>query len=144
VQFKLSKQLYDEWLVFNTAGDQIKAIRSQLAELRAKAKTDEVKTRLDALNTKLDLLAGAEGRRPDPASKLTIQSATAKLRTLFSVIQDVDLEPTPAVVVAVAELQTDANLLMTQWQAIGSQDVPALNQELRAAGLPPVNLSGQK
>jgi photosystem II stability/assembly factor-like uncharacterized protein len=142
-QFKLSKQLYDQWLVFNATSNQIKAIRSQLADLRTKAKADDVKTHIDAFNTKLDPLAGAEGRPADPASK-TIPSTTARLRTLFSVMQNVDLAPTPAVVLAVAQLHADAQLLMTQWQAIKSQDVPALNQELRRAGLPPVSLEGPK
>jgi hypothetical protein len=139
-QFKLSKQLYDQWLVFNSESDQIKAMRSQLTDLRSKAKTDNLKTHLDALTAKLDVLAGVEVARPDPAAKLTIRSATAKLTTLFSVLQDVDAAPTPAVVAAIAQLQTDAQLLMTQWHAVRSQDVDALNQELRAASLPAVNL----
>jgi photosystem II stability/assembly factor-like uncharacterized protein len=144
VQFKLSKQLYDQWLVLNPISDQIKAIRSQLTDLRSKAKVDDVKTRLDALIAKLDVLAGAEVGRPDSASKLTLQNTLAKLRTLFGVIQDADLAPTPSVAAAVAQLQTDASSLMTQWQAIRSQDVPALNQALRAAGLPAVDLEVQK
>jgi photosystem II stability/assembly factor-like uncharacterized protein len=139
-QFKLSKQLYDQWLVFNSESDQIKAMRSQLTDLRSKAKTDNLKTRLDAFTAKLDVLAGVEVARPDPAAKLTIRSATARLTTLFSVLQDVDAAPTPAVVAAIAQLQTDAQLLMTQWHAVRSQDVDALNLELRAASLPPVNL----
>ncbi|HLN97572.1 MAG TPA: hypothetical protein VK208_03730 [Pyrinomonadaceae bacterium] len=143
-QFTLSKQLYDQWLVFNAIGGQIKTLRSQLADMRSKAKGDDVKTRIDAFSNKLDLLVGAESRRPDPASKLTIQSATTKLRTLFSILQDVDAAPTPAVVAAVAALQTDDQLLITQWQAMRSRDIPALIQELRAAGLSPVNLEGQK
>ncbi|HEV2826535.1 MAG TPA: hypothetical protein VGW76_02960 [Pyrinomonadaceae bacterium] len=142
-QFKFSKQLYDQWLLLNAAGDQVKPIRSQLAALRSKAQTEGVKKNLDALNSKLDLLVGAEGRPVDPASK-TIPVTTARLRTLFSVMQSVDLAPTPAVVLAVTQLQADAQLLMTRWQAIVSQDVPALNQELRAAGLPLVNLESQK
>jgi hypothetical protein len=144
VQFKLSKQLYDQWLVLNPISDQIKAIRSQLTDLRSKAKVDDVKTRLDALIAKLDVLAGAEVGRPDSASKLTLQNTLAKLRTLFGVIQDADLAPTPSVAAAVAQWQTDASSLMTQWQAIRSQDVPALNQALRAAGLPAVDLEVQK
>jgi hypothetical protein len=101
-----------------------------------------MKTRIDALSAKLDVLAGVEGGRPDPAGKPTIRSATTKLTTLFSVMQDVDAAPTPSVVIAVAQLQTDAQLLITQWEVISSQDIPALNQELRAAGLPQLDLFG--
>jgi photosystem II stability/assembly factor-like uncharacterized protein len=143
-QFRLSKQLYDQWLSFNSRAEQAKALRKELADIRSSAKADDIKAHIDALNQKLDTLVGAESRRPDPASKLTTQSATAKLRTLFSVIQDVDAAPTPQVVAAVVELQTDAQYLMTRWQAIKSQDISALNKELQAAGLAPINVDGPK
>ena len=138
-QFKLSKQLYDRWLEFAAIGDQIKAMRSQLADIRPKATTDDVKTRIDAFNAKLDVLVGPEVGRPDPTAKPTIRNATGKVTTLFSVLQDADVAPAPSLVIAVAQLQTEAQLLITQWEAIKSQDVAALNQALRAAGLPAVN-----
>jgi hypothetical protein len=143
-QFKLSKQLYEQWVAFSAISDQIAGIRPQLVDVRSKAKPDELKSRIDAFNAKLDVLIGPEGGRPDPAGKLTIRSATAKLTTLFSVMQDVDAAPTPSVVKAVAQLQADAQLLMTQWQAIKSQDIPALDQALRAAGLQALNIEEQK
>jgi hypothetical protein len=143
-QFRLSKQLYDQWLAFNDIADQVKAIRKQLADLRSSAKANDVKSQVDSLNQKLDELVGPESRRPDPAAKLTTQSATAKLRTLFSIIQDVDVAPTPQVAAAVAASQTETKLLMTKWQAIRSQDISALNQQLRAAGLPPINVGVTK
>src|SRR4029079_7333386 len=126
-QFKFSTQLYAQWLVLNATSDQIKAIRAQLAELRSKASVDVLKTDFDALSAKLDLLTGVEGRAADPATK-TIPSTIARLRTLFSVMQSVDLAPRPAVVAAVGELQTDSQSLTTRWQGIVSQDIPALNQ----------------
>jgi photosystem II stability/assembly factor-like uncharacterized protein len=143
-QFKLSKQLYEQWLGFDVLADQVKAVRRQLADLRARAKADELKTHLDALNQKLDALAGPETPRPDPAAKLTTQSAKARLRTLFGMIQGVDMAPTPQVVAAVAALQTDVESLMTQWQAIRSQDISALNRELQGTSLPPINVEGPK
>jgi hypothetical protein len=143
-QFKLSKQLYEQWVAFSAISDQIAGIRPQLIEVRSKAKPDELKSRIDAFNAKLDVLIGPEGGRADPAGKLTIRSATAKVTTLFSVMQDVDAAPTPSVVNAVAQLQADAQLLMTQWQAIKSQDIPALGQALRAAGLQALNIEEQK
>lgn len=143
-QFRLSKQLYDQWLRFDVLADQIKAVRKQLADLRARAKADELKAHLDALNQKLDALAGPETPRPDPAAKLTTQSAKARLRTLFGIIQGVDIAPTPQVVAAVSALQTDVELLMTQWQTIRSQNISALNKELGAASLPPINVDGPK
>ncbi len=125
-QFRLSKLLYDQWLSFDDVTTKVTAIRKQLASLRATAKTEDVKARIDALNQKLDGLVGPETRRPDAAAKLTTQSATARLKTLFGILQDVDLAPTPQVVAAVAELQKDAQVLMGQWQAM-QQEVSKLN-----------------
>jgi len=82
---------------------------------------------------------GATGGRPEPVGRLTIPSATARLRTLFSVIQDVDLAPTPAVTAAVAALQTDVRKLTIQLQEFRARDFSDLNRALEGAGLPPVN-----
>jgi len=136
-QFRLSQQLYEQWLSFDVLTAQVTAIRKQLSEVRAGATTNDLKSHIDALNLKLDALVGPESRRPDPASKLTTQSATARLRTLFGILQDVDLAPTPQAIVAIAELQKDAQLLLGQWRAI-QQDVAALNKELQATGLPAI------
>jgi photosystem II stability/assembly factor-like uncharacterized protein len=143
-QFKLSKQLYDNWLAFAAVADQTKAIRSQLADLRVRAKAEDLKTHIDALSQKLDGLVGAENPRPDPAVRVSIPSATGRLRTLFAIIQGVDLAPTPQVTAAVVELQNDAQVLITRWEALKSQDISALNQELRAAGLATIALEGPK
>jgi hypothetical protein len=138
-QINLSKQMYDRRVEFTRISDQTTALRSQLADIRKKATTDDVKTRIDALNAKLDTVVGVEVGA-DPAGKVTIRSTSARVTTLFSVMQGVDLGPTPSVVTAVAQLQTDAQRLTAQWEAIKSQDVAALNEVLRAAGLPPVTL----
>jgi photosystem II stability/assembly factor-like uncharacterized protein len=139
-QFKLAKQLYDQWISLTAAGDRLTEIRSRVSELATKAKSDDVKTQLVTLNGNLDALMGATGGRPDPVGKVTLPAATARLRTLFSVIQDVDLAPTPAVTAAVAALQTDVQRLTSQWQQFRSQDLPSLNRMRQAAGLPPVDL----
>jgi hypothetical protein len=55
-------------------------------------------------------------------------------------IEDVDLAPTPQAAAAVPEVLRDSKSLQESWQAIKSQDIPALNQELRAAGLPVIDL----
>jgi len=143
-QFRLSKQLYDTWIAFNVVTNQSNPISKQLADLRSTAKTDEVKAQIDAFVQKVNALVGAEVARPDLANKLTTLSALARLKTLFGILQEVDAAPTPRAVAAVTQLQTDAQLLRTRWQALTSQDVQTLNQQLRAAGLAPINLEEQK
>lgn len=143
-QFRLSKQLYDTWVAFNVMTNQSNPISKQLADLRSTAKTDEVKAQIDAFVQKVNELVGAEVARPDLANKLTTLSALARLKALFGVLQDVDAAPTPQTVAAITQLQTDAQSLRTRWQALTTQDIATLNQQLRAAGLAPINVEEPK
>jgi hypothetical protein len=56
------------------------------------------------------------------------------------VIQNVDVAPTPQVVAAVPDVLEDARGVQENWQAIKSQDIAALNRELRTANLPEIDL----
>jgi hypothetical protein len=145
-QFKLSKQVYDELLSLAAIGESIRSIRGQLTDLRARAKEDNVKTHLDSLGEKLQTLGGAQGFGPGGqggaggGARLTVASASGRLRTLFAILQGVDSAPTPQVAVAVPEVLKDSESLSGSWQTIKSQDIPALNQELQAAGLPAIQI----
>jgi photosystem II stability/assembly factor-like uncharacterized protein len=141
-QFKLSKQLYDEWLALNSISESVRRIRGQIAELRPRVPDGDLKTHLNALGEKLQALAGAGGGGPGggagaaPTARASVASTTGRVRTLFSLIEDVDLAPTPQAAAAVPDVLKDSRSLQENWQTIKSQDIPALNQELRAAGLP--------
>lgn len=139
-QFRLSKQLYDDWVSFNAIGAGVRTIRKQLADLRTNAKGDAVKVPLETFSQKIDDLAGPETPRADSANRVTTQTANTRLRTLFSVIQAADVAPTPQVVAAVADVHKDAQSLVNLWQATRSQDVSTLNRALQAAGLAPIEL----
>jgi hypothetical protein len=62
-------------------------------------------------------------------------------KELFGQIQGVDAAPTDRVKAAVNDAQVQASALMRRWQEIVAQDVPALNQNLQAAGLPSLNFA---
>jgi photosystem II stability/assembly factor-like uncharacterized protein len=143
-QFRLSKQLYDTWVAFNSITNQSSPLSKQLADLRSTAKTDEVKAQIDAFVLKVNELVGTEVARPDLANKLTALSALARIKTLFGILQDVDAAPTPQTVAAVTQAQADAQSLRTRWQTLSTHDILTLNQQLRAAGLAPINLEEQK
>src|SRR6266446_6394704 len=52
-QFRLSKELYDEWLILSSITESASTIRKQLLDLRPRVPEGDVKTRLDALSEKL-------------------------------------------------------------------------------------------
>ena len=147
-QFRLSKQLYDGWLALNSISESVRLLREQIAELRLRVPAGDLKTRLDALAEKLQALAGAGVGGPGAgagagagAARATVTTTTGRLRTLFNLMKDVDLAPTPQAAAAVPDVVKDSRGLQDSWQAIKSQDIPALNQELRAAGLPVLEIT---
>jgi photosystem II stability/assembly factor-like uncharacterized protein len=143
-QFKLSKQLYDQWLALNSISDTIRGMRGQIVGLRSRAPEGDLKTHIDALAAKLQALAGVGGGGPGGAAvgtQASIVTTTGKLRILFSLIEDVDLAPTPQAAAAVPEILRDSRSLQESWEAIKAQDIPALNKELKAAGLPVLEIA---
>lgn len=141
-QFRLSNQVYEYWRTFSIAAEQVRSLRRELTTLRGQAQSLELKTRIEGMNQKLGDLIGPEtlGPAPAPTAPATIQSTTPRLRTLFTVMQAVDLAPTPQVEAAVTDVVKDAEALAQLWRSIQTQDIPALNKELRAAGLGEINL----
>jgi hypothetical protein len=77
--------------------------------------------------------------RPDaPPSLFILQSATR----LFNEIESADAAPTAAVKAAVADLDTKVGPMMDAWHKLLESDLPALNQQLKQAGLPEIKTQG--
>ncbi len=141
-QFTLSKQLYDEWLKLDMVSLNLRRMREQVAELQTRAPAGDLKAHLTALAEKLQLFSGTPGGPGGggaPAvlgARITPASAIARVRTLFNLIQNVDLAPTSQVVAAVPDVLKDSRTVQENWQTLKSQDVSSVNRELRAAHLP--------
>jgi len=141
-QFRLSKQMYDEWMTLNSISEEVRKVRGQLTDLRPKVSDANLKAHVDALADKLQALAGAGGGGfggggggGAGAARATVASTMTRARTLFNLIEEVDVAPTPQVASATLDVAKDSRMLQDAWRAIQSQEIPALNQELRAAGL---------
>ena len=141
-QFKLSKQIYDEWMALNSISEEVRKVRGQLTDLRPKVSDANLKAHVDALADKLQAFAGAGGGGfggggggGAGTARATIASTLGRARMLFNLIEEVDVAPTPQVASAVPDIAKDSRILQDTWRTIQSQDIPALNQELHAAGL---------
>jgi hypothetical protein len=133
-QFRLAKQLYDSLVVLAPVADKLRSIRTQLAQVRTRATTDELKHRIDALDQKVQAFVGTAGP-PNVAAPASLSAVTGRLRNLFNIIQGVDLAPTTQVEQATPEVLRDAEALLSQWRMIETQEIPDLNQTLTAAAL---------
>jgi hypothetical protein len=139
-QFKLSKQLYDEWLTLAALAESARPVRGQLTDLRPRI-PEELKKRFDEFNEQYQVFGGGGGGFQGPPAagqtpRATVASVTGRLRGLFSQLEDVDLAPTAEQRRASAEALKDAQTLVANWQLFKTQVLPALNQELQGKGLP--------
>jgi len=141
-QFKLSKRLYDEWLKLDSISLSLRRVRQQITELQTKVPAGDLQAHLSALTEKLQSFSppGGPGGGGAGVGPRTLAGANGRIRTLFNVIQNVDVAPTSQVVAAVPGVVEDSRAVQENWQAIKSQDIAALNIELRAAGLPQIDL----
>jgi len=145
-QFRLSKQLYDQWLALASIGESVRIIRGRLTELRPRMPDGDLKSHLDALSEKLQQFAGGGGPGGfgggggGAGARLTVASASGRIRALFNAIEEVDLAPNPQTAAATGDVMKDARTLQENWEGLKTKDIPALNQELRAAGLPAMDL----
>jgi len=144
-QFRLSKQMYDGILMTQSAIDRIGDLRGDIAARRSRA-SGAPREALDALDKKAAALAGGDtgrGRGFGGGSLDTLSGVSGALGQMMGLLQAADRPPTPAVAAAVTERQGALGAVIRRWNAIRTEDVPAINDLLTQAGLPPIPVPGR-
>jgi hypothetical protein len=136
-QLTLSQQLCDVRAGLEPIGKIFDSLDEQLTKLREQSLPKNVEEKLNALNSKLKELGPPNPRPGQTPSLHALDSA----KDLFQQIQGVDAAPTDRVKSAVNDVQAQATVLTKRWKEIVAQEVPALDQELQAAGLPRLSLA---
>jgi photosystem II stability/assembly factor-like uncharacterized protein len=141
LQFSLSKQLYDAALSLSQPLEHAQAWREQLANIRQQgAAADAIKQ----FDEKLDSVAGggrggrraffaAAGAQRGPESLTLVR---AMLLSLMDQVQQADVAPARPLVEAANQRLTTVAPALQRWQQFQSTELPAINQQLRSAGLP--------
>jgi hypothetical protein len=145
-QFDTSMKMYNEWVTLNAISEEARKIRGQITELRAKITDATVKSHVEALAEKIQTVAGAGGggfgggggAGGGGAARTTAASVSGRARTLFGLIEEADVAPTTQIAAAMPDVTKDSLAVQQSWQSLKSVDIPALNQELRTAGLPAI------
>jgi photosystem II stability/assembly factor-like uncharacterized protein len=140
-QFELSEQLYTQLLALAPAVEQANDARRQLKLIRQKLQEGTLAAAVDQIDQKLQTLVGGGGRRPGAGTE---QPSLAGMRTrylaLFNVFQEADVAPSTQAAAGVKEVEKQLPPLIARWEAIKSQDLPALNAQLKQSNLPEVKL----
>jgi photosystem II stability/assembly factor-like uncharacterized protein len=136
-QLTLSQQLCEVRAGLEPIGKIFDSLVEQLTKLREQSLPKNVEEKLNALNTKFKELGPPNPRPGANPSLRALDSA----KDLFEQIQGVDAAPTDRVKTAVNDVRAQAAELTKRWKEIVAQEVPALDQELQAAGLPRLTLA---
>jgi photosystem II stability/assembly factor-like uncharacterized protein len=118
---------------------QARSIREQLANAEKSGKAAP-KQRTEELDKKiLELLDGPK-ESSDATQQRTLSSSNSDLITLYKDVEKADSQPTMAQQKAFSELSRDVTKLLRRWNELKSKEIPALNGELKASGLPGLQL----
>ena len=149
--YSATKALYYGAADARIAATKSAALRQQIAKLQL---TGAAAKSASAFSAKAEALegtppaAGGRGGRggggaapaggrggPAPATD-TLWAVSTALGGLMNSMQGADVAPTAITVAAVNAAQTNAARVMARWNAIRTVDLPALNAQLKAAGVP--------
>ena len=134
-EFDLSWKLYQLRLKLAPIGKKFDSIATELTKLRARAaERPDVTQNLEAFAQTL-LKFGPPHPRPGAPPSLFVLEST---RRLFNEIEESDAAPTAVVKATVADLDPKIGRLMAAWRQLLESDLPALNQQLKQAGLPEI------
>jgi hypothetical protein len=134
-QFDLSWKLYQLRLNLAPIGEKFDEIAEQLTKLKARAaERPDVTQKLEAFGQTLMVFGPPHPRPGAPPSLFVLDSATH----LFEDVEAADAAPTASVKSGAADLETKVATVMQAWSKLQDSDLPALNQQLKAAGLPEI------
>jgi hypothetical protein len=123
---------------------QVRSVRAQLKERAAKAAKGALADAIAALDKQAGELEGAAqsnffGLPPGAKQPENFFSLNQHFGGLLAVADSADAAPTMQATAVYKELREDLEKLVTRWTKIRQQDIPALNAELKKAGLTPID-----
>ncbi len=128
--------------------EQVRALRAQLKKLGERAGQDPtMKSLAEAIAALEKKAAALEGTMGSFAAALSggpaeesLTRVNEQLGQLLRAVDGADATPTSQAVAVIGELQQALERVLQRWAAMKSQDVAALNAQLKKAGLPPVTV----
>jgi photosystem II stability/assembly factor-like uncharacterized protein len=133
-QYELAAAICEQLRADYEALRLVRALRTELADRRSKAKESPLRDAIVAFDAKAAEVetgkAGSGNLDGEGLSRLN-----ARLATLYGVIEGADAEPTAQAAAAVVETHKALDARLGEWRQLQARDLPALNERLRASGL---------
>jgi photosystem II stability/assembly factor-like uncharacterized protein len=141
-QFELSLEAYDGMNKSFDALADVRKLRARIKEVRERAGTGANADALAALDQKLAAIGEGGGggrgggRGGANSGETNLAQVNSALESLLDTLQSADMQPTTQAIAASVELQRQLAELLARWSAIKSNEVRALDEQLRRANLP--------
>ena len=137
-QYDLAERAYKGVDSSLHAYNQVRALRAGIATLAPRS-SGAVSTALQELDAKAAALEGmarrGRGGAQAGAGLKPFSRLQGEFSAVFGTIEDADLEPTVQAAEALHAAEKAARQTMAAWTGLQQKDLPALNAQLKAAGL---------
>jgi photosystem II stability/assembly factor-like uncharacterized protein len=147
-QHALEMRLTDD---ISRAGEAQNALRQIRTQLRAATQSAQgsLAQAISAFDAKAQAIAGQGGGGRGGGGRGAVAAGgeqslgllSGELGGVYSSVGASDFAPTITQTEAVAEAERSLTLVMARWAALRTKDLPALNAQLRAAGLTEINVA---
>jgi photosystem II stability/assembly factor-like uncharacterized protein len=116
---------------------QAKSVEEQVSKLKP---TGAVGEALKSFHEKVSaLLEGPENPPANAPKPPSLSGVNENAYSVYKMVGQVDAGPTPAQVTETAKTDAELATVLKQWQQILSTDLPAINTQLKQAGLTEIN-----
>jgi photosystem II stability/assembly factor-like uncharacterized protein len=140
-QFRLASRICDAMNASFAALGQVRAVRAQLKELEHQAPKGEVADAIHVLEQKIAAFEGAPLGFGQAAHQDSFAQLNGQFGQLLGVVDGADAAPTQTAQDTTGDLERALTTLQNKWDDVKAHDVPALNDQLRRANLPVLNLT---
>src|SRR5271156_5524849 len=139
--FELDQKIADALQKDYEALQQVRSLRAQLKALTGHATIAKPAAELDAKAATIEGEEGGFGARflSTPEGR-SLTRLNAGFNALVSALDTADAAPTTQQVAIFGELDKALEEQLSAWGQLKSKDIPALNEELKKAGLPQIDL----
>jgi uncharacterized protein YukE len=120
---------------------QVRAVRAQLRDLAQQAPKGEVADAIRALEQKIAPLEGTAPGFGQAAHQDSFAQLNGQFGQMLGVVDGADAAPTQTAQDTTGDLQRAFATLQNQWDGIKARDISALDDQLRRANLPLINLA---
>jgi len=141
LQYQLGVRTCDAMNSSYAGLDEVRALRAQLKAAASKAPKGELSDAIAALEQKA---AGFEGAAPSfgaSAMPPSFAQLNGGYGQLLRVVEGADAAPTQAAQDTLTALDQSLGELSTKWASVKSTDIPALDEKLKRAHLPAIDLA---